>query len=92
MAAHDARIEELDVEGLLGFADHLLTNAGRLWMEFPLDQRQRLQKILFPKGVTYGNNGFEPAETSVIFRMLHALEGGKSSEATPTGFEPVLPA
>lgn len=91
IAAHDARIDEIDIEGLVGFAEHLLTNAGRLWQEFPLDQRQRLQSILFPKGVTYGNDGFEPVETSVIFDALRMLDVRKSRKASPTGFEPVLP-
>ena len=44
---HEARIEELDVEGIVGFAEHLLTNAARLWLEASLDQRQRLQRVLW---------------------------------------------
>ena len=31
----DARVAEIDVEGLLGFAEHVLGNAARLWMEAP---------------------------------------------------------
>jgi len=31
----DARVDEIDVEGLLGFAEHVLGNAARLWMEAP---------------------------------------------------------
>ena len=91
IAAHEARIDEIDIEGLLGFAEHLLTNAGRLWQEFPLDQRQRLQSIFFPKGVTYGIDGFEPVDSPVIFGLLHMLEDPKTRKASPTGFEPVLP-
>ena len=55
MALHEARLDDLDVEGVLNFAEHVLTNAGRLWTELSLDQKQRLQQVLFPKGVTYSD-------------------------------------
>ena len=29
----DARLDQIDVEGLLGFAEYVLTNAARLWTE-----------------------------------------------------------
>ena len=34
---HDARIEGLDVEGVLGFAEFLIANAGRVWAEASLE-------------------------------------------------------
>ena len=43
-ALHDARLDELDVEGVLAFAECVLTNAGRLWLEASLEQKQRLQR------------------------------------------------
>jgi len=88
-ALHDARLDELDVEGVLAFAEYVLTNPGRLWVEASLEQKQRLQKVLFPRGVTFSPAGqFGTAETSVIFRLLQALPAEKSREASPTGFEP----
>lgn len=39
----EARMDQFDVEGILGFAEHVMTNAARLWMELDLDQKQRLQ-------------------------------------------------
>lgn len=91
-ALHDARLDELDVEGLLVFADYVLSNAGRLWSEASIDQKQRLQKVLFPRGVTWSKDGgFGTAETSIIFRLLRAVPDQKSRVVSPTGFEPVLP-
>lgn len=52
VAVHEARLEEIDIEGVLGFAEHVLEQPARLWSESSLDQRQRLQKVLFPHGVT----------------------------------------
>jgi hypothetical protein len=46
----DARLDQLDVEGLLGFTEYVLTNAARLWMEATAEQRPRLQRALFPEG------------------------------------------
>jgi len=58
--------------------------------EASLDQRQRLQKVLFPQGVTYSADGrFGTAETSVIFRLLQVVPAEKDDKASPTGFEGV---
>lgn len=70
---NDARLEELDVEAVLAFAEHLLLNVARKWSEASLDQKQRLQHVLFPAGVTYGADGFGTAETSLVFGMLQAI-------------------
>lgn len=91
VALHDAKLEHLDVEIVVAFAEHVLGNAGRMWSEFSLEQKQRLQAVLFPRGVTFGIGGFGTAETAVIFRLLHSVGPNMFSEASPTGFEPVLP-
>ena len=33
VSLHEARLEQLDVEGLLAFAEHVFTDAARLWSE-----------------------------------------------------------
>src|SRR5690349_4931249 len=47
MTLNDARLDELDVEAVLGFAEHLLLNVARMWTEASLDQKQRLQQGAF---------------------------------------------
>jgi len=90
---HEAQMEEFDIEGVLGFAETIILDARRLWIEGTLEQRQRLQKVLFPSGVTYSTqSGFGTTETSLFFRWLALVEDKKESLASPTGFEPVLPA
>jgi len=82
----------LNIEGVLGLAENIILDASRLWMEGTLDQRQRLQTVLFPKGVTYSNrSGFGTTETSLFFRWLAIVQEKKQDLASPTGFEPVLP-
>ncbi len=90
---HDAQLEEIDIEGVLGFAESVILDAQRLWMEGTLEQRQRLQKVLFPKGVTYSTqSGFGTAETSLFFSWLAVVREKKDALASPRGFEPLLPA
>ena len=45
----DARLDEIDVDGILGFAEHVLGNAARLWFEATPEQKQRLQRLV-PRG------------------------------------------
>jgi hypothetical protein len=52
------RLDELDVEAVLQFAEHVLLNAARLWTEFSLEQKQRFQKVLFPQGVRFSEGKF----------------------------------
>ena len=86
---HEIRLEELDVEGVLAFAEHLLTNAARLWMEASLDQKQRLQAVFFPEGLRFDGEGFGTAVTCLAFKQLGPDETVKHGMASPTGFEPV---
>ena len=92
MAAHDAKLDELDVEAVVVFAEHVLLNAARLWQEFSLGQKQRLQQLLFPVGVTYADGEFRTVEMSPIFRMLRVIDGEREREVSPAGFEPTLSA
>ena len=74
--SHEAELEELDVEGVLDFAEHLLTNAGRLWIEASLDQKQRLQTVFFPEGLRFDGEDFGTAATCLAFKQLPPDEGG----------------
>jgi hypothetical protein len=79
--------EHLDVDGI-GFAEYLLTDVSRLWMELPLDQKQRLQQVLFPEGLKFDGTEFGTAATCLAFKQMAESEGERSSVASPPGFEP----
>jgi hypothetical protein len=53
IATDEVQLEELDIESVVKFGEHVLMNAARLWQEFTLEQRQRLQQVLLPRGVSY---------------------------------------
>jgi site-specific DNA recombinase len=87
----DAKLESYDVEPVLNFAEHVILNAPKLWIEIASDQKQRLQKVFFPQGVTFENGNYGTAETCIFFNMIPKIEEGKSSLATLPGIEPGLP-
>ena len=55
---HSGQLEELDVEGILAFAERVLPRAADLWVQASLEQRQRFQQLFFPDGIAFDGNGF----------------------------------
>jgi hypothetical protein len=81
----DARLEEIDVEGVLAFAEHVLTNAARLWVEASPEQKTRLQRALFPDGLQLKDGKFGTATTCFAFTQLAAVASADSDVASPSG-------
>ena len=46
---HAEAVDELDVQGILAFAERILPRASDLWVQASLDYKQRLQQLYFPK-------------------------------------------
>lgn len=88
----DTRIEEMDVQAAVSFGEFVLLNAPRLWMELPLEQKQRLQQVLFPLGVQFEAGVYRTAETSMVFFDLQAEQAGKEGLVALAGLEPAIPA
>ena len=88
---HTEAVDELDVEGILAFAERILPRAADLWVQASLDYRQRLQQLFFPEGIAYDGNRFNrTATTAMLFKYLEPAERAEESLASPTGFEPVF--
>ena len=87
----DAKLEAYDVDTVLNFAEHDKLNAARLWTEFSADQKQRLQKVLFPEGVTFAGGEYGTAKTCLFFNLILKSEVEKTGLATLPGIEPGLP-
>jgi site-specific DNA recombinase len=88
MEEREAKLEGYDVEAVLAFAEHVVLNAARLWVEFPSDQKQRLQKVLFPEGVRFEDGIIQTTVTCLLFKLLPQAQGEKSTLATLPGIEP----
>ena len=87
---NEAKMEGFDIEAVLNFAEHLILNASRLWSEANIDQKQRLQKVFFPEGMTYLHKEFGTAATCLFFNHLQVLRSQKSTLVAPRGIEPLF--
>jgi site-specific DNA recombinase len=67
MDLRDAQAEEIEIEAVLDFAQMVLLNASNLWKAAPAEQKQRLQQVLFPDGVTYLQGSYRTAVTCLLF-------------------------
>ena len=87
---HSGQLEELDVEGILAFAERVLPRAADLWVQASLEQRQRFQQLFFPEGIEFGGNGFvRTAVTTRAFSDLQPLKRENEGLVDLTGIEPV---
>jgi hypothetical protein len=85
---HEARIDQTDVEGVMGFAEYLLGNVARVWVEASLRHRQQIQQAIFPKGLPFDGQHFGTAPTCLAFSRLQQSAAGENGVASPQGFEP----
>jgi len=87
----DVDLENIDIEAVLNFAERLLSAPAQLWLEASLEQKQRLQQVFFPHGVTFSDGGFGTNLSGLLFSAVQPKTEVESNLASPTGFEPVLP-
>jgi site-specific DNA recombinase len=74
---HSGQLDELDVEGILAFAERVLPRAADLWVQASLEQRQRFQQLFFPDGMVFDGNGFVGTRaTAPSFSYLRTIEDG----------------
>ena len=87
---HSGQLEELDVEGILTFAERILPRAADLWVQASLDQRQRFQQLFFPDGIAFDGRGLiRTGVTAPAFSYLRRIENEKERLVDQTGIEPV---
>ena len=89
MDRHSGQLDELDVEGILPFAELVLPRAADLWVEASLEQRQRFQQLFFPDGISFDGNCFVGTRvTAPTFSYLRPIEGGNERVVDQAGIEP----
>jgi site-specific DNA recombinase len=86
---HAESIDELDVEGILAFAERVLPRAADLWVQASLNQKQRLQQLFFPERIAFDGNRFNrTAATAPFFKYLAPGESAEEKMVSQTGIEP----
>ena len=74
--ASTTKIDELDVEGILAFAERVLPRAADRWVQASLAQRQLFQQLFFPEEMTFDGRDFVgTAATTRAFNNLQPIEG-----------------
>jgi hypothetical protein len=82
----EAKVEEIDLEGVLAFTEHVVRDAARLWIEATLEQKVRLQGVFFPDGLPFDGQRFGTASTCLALKQLEDSQSVESGVASPTGF------
>jgi len=89
IAKHSTELDELDVEGILAFAERVLPRAADLWVQAPLDQRRRFQQLFFPEGMAFDGQRFVGTEATApdfsYLRELRAEADGVASRSAGSG-------
>src|SRR6266481_6615860 len=71
-------LEELDVEGILAFAERVLPSASNLWVQSSFAQKQRLQQVFFPDGIRFdGKRLVGTGVTLPAFNYLSSVSESK---------------
>ena len=90
MHRHATELEELDVEGILAFAERVLPSASSLWVQSSLNQKQRLQELFFPDGMRFDGKRIVGTGTTLpVFNYLSPDSDVKKEVVDQTGIEPV---
>ncbi|MCU1331225.1 MAG: hypothetical protein JWM08_217 [Candidatus Angelobacter sp.] len=88
MELREAQTEEIEIETVLDYAEMVLTNASNLWITAPSEQKQRLQQVLFPEGVTYAEGNYRTAVTCLLFSRMQTKAVKKEGLVALPGIEP----
>ena len=83
----EARVEQFDIDSALAKAISVLNNAGALWIDASLEDRLRLQEVLFPQGLVWDGAGFQTPVTCLSFYHLAAIEGSGAAAHSIDGVQ-----
>ena len=85
---HADAVGELDVQGILAFAEWVLPRTSDLWVQASLDYKQRLQQF-FPEGIAYDEVRFNrTAVTAPLFNYLAPDQSAEEILVSREGIEP----
>ena len=88
MELRDVQSEGIEIEAVLDFAQMVLANASNLWKSAPAEQKQRLQQVLFPEGVTYSDGKYRTSATCLLFSGMPIKAAKKEGLVALPGIEP----
>ena len=83
---HSGQLVELDVAGILTFAERILPRAADLWVQASLEQRHRFQQRSFPEGIAFDRSAFVGiGVTAPAVSYVRTIEDGNERVVDQTG-------
>jgi hypothetical protein len=89
VALTEATSREIDVEGILDFAEATIVEPVKTWRNLGPRQKRVLQAAFFPAGVTFDGKVCRTDLTASFLAELRQIQEGNTRLASPTGVEPV---
>lgn len=80
-----------DFDNCLEYACKWISRVDEFWLKSDLDTKQRVQKMIFPKGITYDTEKFRTTEKSSLFTIIGALSAPNIKMVLPGEFESPSP-
>ena len=69
----------IDVNGLLSYGEHFLSNISKLWINADLDSKRKLQSLIFPEGAYIQNQELRTPQIASVFRVFKDFESDEST-------------
>lgn len=83
----EVEVHDEDLSKCLKYACRAVSNIDALWKNGDLDLKQRLQRLIFPKGLRYFSNDFRTAEISSLFIKKDTFKVSYNQMVPPSEFE-----
>jgi PAS domain-containing protein len=80
-----AESEVLDLDSAIEYLTHLLWNTSLVWQTSDLQGEKRIQRRMFPEGLSYGKTGFGTPVTHSIYTLLASDFVDESTLVAPQG-------
>lgn len=80
---------EEDFNLYVDYAFGVIANIDEMWANGSLDLKQRLQRLIFPQGLTYDLESFRTVGIASIFTKIGAFNAPYNKMVLPRGFEPL---
>jgi hypothetical protein len=85
-----AESDVLDLDSAIEYLTHLLWNTSLVWQTSDLQGKRRIQRRMFPEGLSYGETGFGTPVTHSIYTLLASDSMDEEVLVAPQGFSPTL--
>lgn len=86
-AMDENKYANTNIDKCLDYTCNMIANLDDVWLDANLDIKQRLQKLIFPKGLAYEVDKFRTPEISSLFKIIGTLSVPSYNMVPPSEFE-----